>query len=717
MYRQDITQSVEPAMANPERMASAIRAQGEATKATIGALGTAYETKQFMDMRQLQVDSEYLTNQFMAEGVAAEQAGRTLPVLEDVISFDQNVGPLRDEDFAVINNMKSEANRLRSALEGGMSNVQYEARVADLTRKYLARYPGMGDKIRQIVGAATGLPGADRWAASQYVQERFSPKKPDANSDAMIKKDIDLIMGSLPNKFSYEELYTMRATNDPRYYGVLRQAQERVGIKANNENARNMLENVGFANVPEMQEASLAAFEGEISTQLTGAYDLAVAQGTFDAYNKMVQSGKMNPDELAAAAQAHSARMLRSVDVAYTNAKNNVLRKAAALGLTKAQQEEVLAGLSARYESEKLLWGDKNAFVAQALVEKGFADATLDKKLRMLQATSNLLQHVDSSVINSYFTNPQVLKASNLELYNFIDTAIQAANNARTSVISSLDTTRNNIRFTVQQAEKTGELVIPEGSSTQEIKTIHQNISANVASAINVINSTPEAQRGEVTPNAVRNLQALLTGVTPQGGGVDVTRSIGSLRSMYEKLPDSDKQTIKAAASTGSVSTMNNIKAVMLDIEREFGVKPQIGVNDAGELGFVNFNIKGVTQARPGGSQGTLSDIANFNASKEAVKRLTPMLTNLVNTRVFTESGDATEVRKTVANEYANIINNNQPYRGFFSLEARPAQEAASPTRTNTTATMADVVEFATQEGMSIEEAESQLRASGITID
>jgi len=139
MYRQDITQSVEPAMANPERMASAIRAQGEATKATIGALGTAYETKQFMDMRQLQVDSEYLTNQFMAEGVAAEQAGRTLPVLEDVISFDQNVGPLRDEDFAVINNMKSEANRLRSALEGGMSNVQYEARVADLTRKYLAR--------------------------------------------------------------------------------------------------------------------------------------------------------------------------------------------------------------------------------------------------------------------------------------------------------------------------------------------------------------------------------------------------------------------------------------------------------------------------------------------------------------------------------------------------------------------------------------------------
>jgi hypothetical protein len=630
-----------------------------------------------MDMRQMQVDSEALANQFMTEGVAAEQAAKTLPVLEDVISFDQNVGPLRDEDVAVINNMKAEANRLRGALEGGMSNVQYEARVADLTRKYLARYPGMGDKIRQIVGATTGLPGADRWAASQYVQERFSPKKPDANSDAMVKKDIDLIMGALPNKFSYEELYTMRATEDPRYYSTLRQAQERVGIKANNENAKNMLESVAISSVPQMQEASLAAFEGELSTQLTGAYDLAVAQGTFDAYNKMVQSGKMNPDELAAAAQAHSARMLRSVDIAYTNAKNNVIRKAAALGLTKAQQDEVLAGLNSRYESEKLLWGDKNAFVAQALVEKGFADATLDKKLRMMQATSGLLQHVDRSVINSYFTNPQVLKASNLELYNYIDTAIQAANNARTSVISSLDTTRNNIRFTVQQAEKTGELVIPEGSSTQEIKTIHQNISANVASAINVINSTPEALRGEVTPNAVLNLQALLTGVTPQGGGVDVTRNIGSLRSMYEKLPDSDKQTVKAAASTGSVSTMNNIKAVLMDIEREFGVRPQFGVNDAGELGVINLTFKGSTQARPGGSQGPLSDIANFNANKEAVKRLTPMLINLVNTRVFTELGDASAVRKTVATEYANIINNNQPYSGFYSLEARPVSAPA----------------------------------------
>lgn len=677
MYQKNITQNIEPAMASPaslqraaEMEAGAARSKAEALGTAIGAIGTAFETKTFMDMRQLQVDSEALANEFLTSGKAAEVAGKTLPVLEDVISFDENVGPLRNEDFAVINNMKSEANRLRSALEGGMSNVQYEARVSDLTRKYLARYPGMSDKIRQVVSAATGLPGADRWAASQYVQDRFSPQKSE-NSDAMIKKDIDFIVANKPD-FSYEELYTMRANGDPRYYQVLNQAKERAGVKALNDSLRQNLETGTFTTVPALQDEAFNFFEGQIAEQLVGAYDTAVAQGMLNGYLDAVRKGNLSADELVAMTQSHTTNMMAAIDRAYANAKNAAIRKATRANLNKAQQDEMLSALNQRYESEKLLWGDKNSLLAQALVEQKFAGDTLDKKLRLVQATTGMMANLPRSAVESYFNNPDVLKATNPDLFNIIDSGIKAAGSARGAVIDSLGTSRNRVGFSIQKAAETGAVDLPPSATAAEVRAVHQGVATNVKSAVEVINKSPAAVGSDptLTSNMVRNMEALFTGITPQGGAVTVAKDVNTINNALKKLSPDDLNTVKAAASTGSVTTVNNIKAVLLDIEREFGVMPQLGVNDAGELAVLNWNYKDVRANRQPGQTG--GDIALFNASKEAVSRLTPMLQNLVNTRLIVEDKTDLATKTAIAREFGTVINNRQPYNGFFGLNAKP---------------------------------------------
>jgi hypothetical protein len=309
------------------------------------------------------------------------------------------------------------------------------------------------------------------------------------------------------------------------------------------------------------------------------------------------------------------------------------------------------------------------------------------------------------------------LKATNPDLYNIIDSGIQAAGSARGAVIDSLSTSRTRVGFAIQSAAETGEVRTPPSATAAEIRAVHQGVATNVKSAVDIINKSPAAAGSDptITSNMVRNMEALFTGITPQGGAVTVAKDVDTINKALKSLSPEDRNTVKAAASQGSVTTVNNIKAVLLDIEREFGIMPQLGVNDAGEIAVLNWNYKDVRANRQPGQTG--GDVALFNASKEAVNRLTPMLQNLVNTRLIVEDKPDVATRKAISTEMATIINNRQGYNGFFSMDAKPVTAPAANRAAPMAATMADIVEFATQEGISIEDAENQLRARGVTID
>jgi hypothetical protein len=292
------------------------------------------------------------------------------------------------------------------------------------------------------------------------------------------------------------------------------------------------------------------------------------------------------------------------------------------------------------------------------------------------------------------------LKATNPDLYNIIDSGIQAAGSARGAVIDSLSTSRTRVGFAIQSASETGEVRTPPSATAAEIRAVHQGVAMNVKSAVEIINKSPDAVGSDptITSNMVRNVEALFKGITPQGGAVTVAKDVDTINRAFKKLAPEDFSAVKAAASQGSITTVNNIKAVMLDIEREFGVMPQLGVNDAGEIKVL---LSSGTEVPPTPAPTEPRSALSINpailrrqeederrrqerrelgpAAVEANKRLGPMLQNLVNTRLIVEDKPDATTRKAISTEMATIINSGQPYRGFFTLEAKPVE--AAPTQ------------------------------------
>jgi hypothetical protein len=718
MYRQDITQNVEPAMANPAYLQEAARLSGEASKLRSSSVATlikageqAYKFKIEGDMAQLDKDSDALLNEFMTTNMAAEEAARTLPQVQSIISFEEGVGPMRPEDMDALDSIKAQAQRLKDAMQGGMSNVQYEARVADLSRKAIARYPGMADKIRQVVGATTGLAGAERWAASQFVRERFSPKGDDGAK--LIQKDFDMIHGKLGVPY---EVISNAYNADPVTYRDLRdKAQELATVEAVNNATEQKLKNMqnqGALTVPELTNTSLGRLEGILAERLMGTYQMAASEGAFNAYIEQVRTGNLNPDELVAASSMHTTRMLRAVEEAHRDVSREALQQAVKMGLTKAQQDEVLAVLDRRLQDEQRLWGDKNAFVAQAIVEQNFANATFDKKFKMMQVSMQLLQFVPAKTIEAYFTNPEVLKSTNPNLYSKIDESVRMADSARGNVLGSIDSSRRNVSFTVEQVGETGEVVVPPNMPVADVKATDEAIGAQVDAAVDRI-----SKGGAVTQQDVNYMKGLFNGSSPRGGNVTLTKGIQRIRGVYQKLDDDGKAEVKAAASQGAVTAVTNINNIVAEIEKQYGVKLEFGVNDNGQIGIlpspstplpVDMSVPFANRVDPNWTYTT--------ARNDAVKRLTPMLENLVNTRLIVDDREGRDVKGAIAKEYVDVISSRQPYSGFFSLQPKPTAPAATTT-SGIRATMADIVEFATQEGISIEDAENQLRARGVTID
>jgi hypothetical protein len=114
-------------------------------------------------------------------------------------------------------------------------------------------------------------------------------------------------------------------------------------------------------------------------------------------------------------------------------------------------------------------------------------------------------------------------------------------------------------------------------------------------------------------------------------------------------------------------------------------------------------------------------------AANEFMKQTKPILSNMV----YGHAVATQQQPVAIGTELSNVINNNQPFEGFFNLaptvrSANPAgsargrsREPAAPateSRQDNVATMAEVVRLAEQEGITVEEAISGLESDGFTI-
>jgi hypothetical protein len=124
------------------------------------------------------------------------------------------------------------------------------------------------------------------------------------------------------------------------------------------------------------------------------------------------------------------------------------------------------------------------------------------------------------------------------------------------------------------------------------------------------------------------------------------------------------------------------VQDVKTVIEEKHKVKLQLGVNDAGEIVVVpppRPNIpsqrRAMTMAEMQAAAAPVINTAYTQATEEFNKQLKPMLSNMV----FGRAMLTTEQPKAVGQDFATLINNNQPYGGFFSMQAQPVAAPATP--------------------------------------
>ena len=184
MYRQQLSQAPEPAMASPAALQQAAAAQAKTYETLAGFAGTMFKGYMEGQLDKVQVESEQATQQFLISNQAASAAQQSLAGVEQQKSIFEKIseGPRQTqaEETQFQQQLKSfnnEIDRLKLASEGGMSNEQYLDRVNTITRQAIAKYPGLADEIRRKVSLSTGLEGAEQWAAKQFVKERFSATK------------------------------------------------------------------------------------------------------------------------------------------------------------------------------------------------------------------------------------------------------------------------------------------------------------------------------------------------------------------------------------------------------------------------------------------------------------------------------------------------------------------------------------------------------------
>jgi hypothetical protein len=666
MYQKDVTQNIEPAQPNYGTMAESIRLKGQATQGIVKAVGQMYETKKFIDLRDAEASAQDLQDEFLERGMGAQVAGRQA-VQVDAMAEDLIGRTMADPNFDpaqvnVINNLKAEAERLKQASLGGMSNREYEDRVATLTKRTIAKYPGLANEIRQSIGAVAGLPGADRWAAQQYVQERFG-KQAGGEGDRLqadfLKDSIKKI--SANTGMLETEVYAVFQQDPARYRQLETQTTERLANIQRTQMVDEQLKTnaaVGNLTAEELRPGISALFAGLTSDKLIGSVQLQIAQGGFTGYLEAAKTGKLDPAQFQMEADLFTSQMLSSAQSAYNESITSLNELRSIHGFDKEKYDDLKKGIDDQYTAQKEKWGDKNAYSAMAAVVARYGKETYQRQYDAYRVTLEEMRIYPPDVINSFLLNPEVLKAKLPAVYEHLSKVYNGQMNMRGELLSTVTQQKQDVDFFLRDVQRTGEAPqLPEEMPTQNKKVVVESVTAVGEAALD-----KAAKGAELTFQETQQLKAALDVSASGGNPASLNNNAPVLKQKITKLPEGLKAEAAAALSKGTVRTVTAINSALEGIRNKYGKTVFLGVNDAGML--LPLKEGGNVQLVGGRFVGGTGDPAAEEFSRVA----TPLLMNLVNARYLVD----TRTKKEIAEEFARIINNGEPYTGFFTMDAKP---------------------------------------------
>lgn len=695
MYRTDVTQTIDPASPNfgtlakgEEARAAGAKYASDSTSTLLKAAETLIKTGVEVDLSRTDLEAEKTSQEFLQTNMAAEKAN---PELQALVKAK----PASTSETTVIDTYNQEFTRLRNASLGGMSNEEYVSRVSALSRKAIAKYPGLADKIRERVGTITGLPYADQWAEMQFVKERFSKEKKDTAYDPMKAVMADIAatapLGTFGNQETLLKLYsTDRAEYDRRQFAANQYRAMKTGTDSVVETLKGATA-VSDSDADKARAGFVAMFEGHLSTSV-----LADSTKNLDSVYKpilelMAKGEKIDVNPLAFDTQIkmHNASMKTAIEKAAldsTRELNAFFAKNP--NLSQAKREAMTKDISDARDLNLRLYADDKGVGASAMstIMLSYKDKTLKEQRELVDlAIKQQGAMQNNALVMAYWAGGvarENLKETNKSFYEFmvkqedILTKNLLGTDRTNTGANQLQDVNNIIKAATTSDGKPVTIVSPDVATT---KAAHNVMYDNTKTALD----KAVAGKQLTTQEAALISSTFSTNVSTGGMSQVFAADHVKLGAKIKLLPDATQALIKGNVSNTSKSTVVAMSSLKEGIEAKYGVAIQLGVNDAGQLMAMPIKPVYTAQNQPN-TKGAIPAIQTnvLDAVKEFNNKAKALSSNLVYSRVMLTG----ENILAVSSDYATIINNKQQYKGFFNTEpTAPKTITTTPAGTSTT--------------------------------
>ena len=734
IYTKDITQSLEPAQANVGTLAKGIEAKAagakyaaDATSTLLKAAGNIAEQYIAYDVGQSLSGAEQTTSEFLDTNMKAEKAIQDLPTImseRDKVATapfsstdrlpasqadaQRNFG---EQQAAIVGTYDQEIQRLRAAAMGGMSNEEYVSRVSALTRKAIAKYPGLADNIRERVGAITGLPYADRFAEMQFIKERFSKQQGDQNAmspEKMAIKDMGEV-SKVGTFGSQEELFKLYKENRPEYDARIKAYNQYMGAKTGVDAVTshiNGLHAQSDLEADQLRGSFVAMFNGNLGSNVTSA-TVSSMENLYKPVLALMAKGEninINPAAFDTQIKMYNAQMKTNIEQARVASITEIDKYLANNpNVTSTKRDQLKADVNSAADLQLRLFADDKGvgLAAMSAIMSNYRDKSLKEKHDLINlAIQQQAAMQNNSLVMAYWAGGEQrknLELTNKDFYNFMvkqEEILLSNSQGITNNRAGQDALANVTKVLDEAGKAPVAVQAPTEVKPEEVKAAHSAMNSSTNTALD------KAVKGTVLTPVEQNVisSTLSTNVQTGANSQILANDYKKMGDKIKLLPVENQAVIKENVSKASRNSVMAITSLREGIENKHGVTLRIGVTPTGQIMAMQTPLteKEMSALRNGVP---LNETRRQAAVKEeaAVMEFNKNSKALTSNLVYSRAMLTEENPVAVANDYATIINNKQTYGGFFNnkptapfMGGQPGfDEAGNPiqqTSTNTSA-------------------------------
>ena len=688
-YRADVTQNIEPVVADYSPQIRALSAGAAAADSAANAkvamatlatnsIGSLYDMYKTNQMQGIQKEAAGVTEEFRSSNVEAQETQRdaqnNLRSIGRGMGVDSGYGGPSStaQESQEVKDIAVQVQRLKAAKAGGMSTSTYLSRLHALTKKSIAALPYKADEIRGIIASETGL-GKDTVDENLYfVKEQFNPARNAADplaEDKMVAKTITaMVAGKIGNPLELQELYQ----NDRQAFidGPLRQFNQQQQLEATNATLKADLEGLEVADT-QVAKAATPRIKGimigsialglskEIGNKESELWKIADLQATGQI--------DVNASNYQAYVGTFSTKLLSIIEENRLAARNNIntlLEQRQNIPLE--QQKAMFQAVEDEATSLSKKYTDKSGvgLRAMATVFTNHKNEALNMQIKRVDLAMKAMNVFPTSFVEAVMAGgsaEQQIKKLYPAAWAIItkNAAIAESGTQEITMSQELGASLAEINSLVTSSKKAGTPVVPADNTPEkrEVAKAAQDVVVN--NALDVVTNKAELDSVDAALVSSAVTSMVLTG----GHKNQLMKRYKQLGStLREKLSVEDYATLKQNVSSSASQSVANIQMYRDQINEKYNSNFVVAVTGEGLMTLVADPTVGER-----GPEDITPEARGFTSEqRDAISEFRNMAGPITATAVFGRAMLTEEDPAAIAQEYALAINGNQPVKPFY---------------------------------------------------